>query len=180
MKKDIHPDNYRLVAFKDMSNDDVFITKSAVETKDTINHDGVDYPLVKLEISRTSHPYYTGKTKLVDTAGRIDKFKNRYAGLSLKKNDESKPSANEVAPADEPVAEAAPAEEPVAEVTPVEEPVDEVTPAEEPVDEVTPVEEPVAEVASAEEPVAENTPKEDNQVDESPKSVDNTDSNSVN
>ena len=99
MKKDIHPDNYRLVAFKDMSNNDVFITKSAVETKDTINHDGVDYPLVKLEISRTSHPYYTGKTKLVDTAGRIDKFKNRYAGLSLKKNDESKPSANEVASA---------------------------------------------------------------------------------
>ena len=150
MKKDIHPDNYRLVAFKDMSNDDVFITKSAVETKDTINHDGVDYPLVKLEISRTSHPYYTGKTKLVDTAGRIDKFKNRYAGLSLKKNDESKPSANEVAP------------------------------AEDPVDEVTSAEEPVAEVAPAEEPLDENTLKEDNQVDESPKSVDNKDSNSVN
>ena len=105
MKKDIHPDNYRLVAFKDMSNNDVFITKSAVETKDTINHDGVDYPLVKLEISRTSHPYYTGKTKLVDTAGRIDKFKNRYAGLSLKKNDESKPSANEAAPSEVPPAE---------------------------------------------------------------------------
>ena len=120
MKKDIHPDNYRLVAFKDMSNNDVFITKSAVETKDTVNHDGVDYPLVKLEISRTSHPYYTGKTKLVDTAGRIDKFKNRYAGLSLKKNDESKPSANEVEPAEEPVAEVAPAEEPVDENTPKE------------------------------------------------------------
>ena len=92
MKKGIHPENYRLVAFKDMSNNDVFITKSAVETKDTIKHDGVDYPLVKLEISRTSHPYYTGKTKLVDTAGRIDKFKNRYAGLSLKKNEDPKPS----------------------------------------------------------------------------------------
>ena len=170
MKKDIHPDNYRLVAFKDMSNNDVFITKSAVETKDTINHDGVDYPLVKLEISRTSHPYYTGKTKLVDTAGRIDKFKNRYAGLSLKKNDESKPSANEVAPAEEPVVEAAPAEDPVAEVAPAEDPVDEVTSAEEP----------VAEVAPAEEPLDENTLKEDNQVDESPKSVDNKDSNSVN
>ena len=160
MKKDIHPDNYRLVAFKDMSNNDVFITKSAVETKDTINHDGVDYPLVKLEISRTSHPYYTGKTKLVDTAGRIDKFKNRYAGLSLKKNDESKTLANEVAPAEEPVAEAAPADKPV--------------------DEVTPADDPVAEVPPSEEPVDENTPKEDNQVDESPKSVDNTDSNSVN
>ena len=126
MKKGIHPDNYRLVAFKDMSNNDVFITKSAVETKDTIKHDGVDYPLVKLEISRTSHPYYTGKTKLVDTAGRIDKFKNRYAGLSLKKNEGSKPS--EVSPVEEPVSEEAPAEEPVAEAAPVEEPVAEEAP----------------------------------------------------
>ena len=79
MKKEIHPESYRLVAFKDMSNDDIFITKSTVETKETIEVDGVEYPLVKLEISRTSHPYYTGKTKLIDTAGRIDKFKNKYA-----------------------------------------------------------------------------------------------------
>ena len=76
MKKGIHPENYRLVAFKDMSNNDVFITKSAVETKDSIKVDGVDYPLVKLEISRTSHPYYTGKTKLVDTAGRMQNKTN--------------------------------------------------------------------------------------------------------
>ncbi len=79
MKKGIHPKNYRLVAFKDMSNDDVFITKSTVEAKEKIEVDGVEYPLIKLEISRTSHPYYTGKTKLVDTAGRIDKFKSKYA-----------------------------------------------------------------------------------------------------
>ncbi|MDC7993769.1 type B 50S ribosomal protein L31 [Altibacter sp. HG106] len=79
MKKGIHPENYRLVAFKDMSNNDVFITKSTAETKETIDVDGTEYPLVKLEISRTSHPYYTGKHKLVDTAGRIDKFKNKYA-----------------------------------------------------------------------------------------------------
>lgn len=79
MKAEIHPDNYRLVAFKDMSNEDIFISKSTVETKETIEHEGVEYPLVKLEISRTSHPYYTGKSKLVDTAGRIDKFKNKYA-----------------------------------------------------------------------------------------------------
>ena len=81
MKEGIHPENYRLVAFKDMSNDDVFITKSTVDCKDTLDHEGVTYPLVKLEISRTSHPFYTGKTKLIDTAGRIDKFKNRYAKL---------------------------------------------------------------------------------------------------
>ena len=79
MKKDIHPKNYRLVAFKDMSNDDIFLTKSTANTSETIEVDGVEYPLVKMEISRTSHPYYTGKSKLVDTAGRIDKFKNKYA-----------------------------------------------------------------------------------------------------
>ncbi|HCD23111.1 MAG: type B 50S ribosomal protein L31 [Flavobacteriaceae bacterium] len=79
MRKGIHPENYRLVAFKDMSNEDVFITKSAAEAKETLEVDGVSYPLIKLEISRTSHPFYTGKTKLVDTAGRIDKFKNKYA-----------------------------------------------------------------------------------------------------
>ncbi len=78
MRKDIHPENYRLVAFKDMSNEDVFITKSTAETKETLDVDGIEYPLVKLEISRTSHPFYTGKAKLVDTAGRIDKFKSKY------------------------------------------------------------------------------------------------------
>lgn len=78
MKKGIHPGNYRLVAFKDMSNEEVFITKSAAASKETIKIDGVDYPLVKLEISNTSHPFYTGKMKLVDTAGRVDKFMNRY------------------------------------------------------------------------------------------------------
>jgi large subunit ribosomal protein L31 len=79
MRKGIHPKNYRMVAFKDMSNEDVFLTRSTVNTKETLEVDGVEYPLVKLEISRTSHPYYTGKSKLVDTAGRIDKFKTKYA-----------------------------------------------------------------------------------------------------
>ena len=79
MKAGIHPDNYRVVAFKDMSNEDVFLTKSTADTSETIDVDGTEYPLVKLEISRTSHPYYTGKSKLVDTAGRIDKFKSKYA-----------------------------------------------------------------------------------------------------
>jgi len=78
MKKDIHPENYRLVAFKDMSNGDVFITKSTARAKENIEVDGVEYPLIKLEISNTSHPFYTGKMKLVDTAGRVDKFKSRY------------------------------------------------------------------------------------------------------
>lgn len=78
MKKDIHPKTYRLVAFKDMSNDVTFITKSTAPSKETIKIDGVEYPLLKLEISNASHPFYTGKMKLVDTAGRVDKFMNRY------------------------------------------------------------------------------------------------------
>jgi len=79
MKKDIHPQDYRFVVFKDISNDYMFLTKSTVKTKETIVYtDGKEYPLVKLEISNTSHPFFTGKIKLVDTAGRVDKFKTKY------------------------------------------------------------------------------------------------------
>ncbi|MDR3245126.1 MAG: type B 50S ribosomal protein L31 [Prevotellaceae bacterium] len=78
MKKSIHPAGYRIVAFKDMSNENVFLTRSTVQTRETIEIDGSEYPLYKLEISNTSHPFYTGKMKLVDTAGRVDKFMNRY------------------------------------------------------------------------------------------------------
>ena len=85
MKKDIHPSDYRLVVFKDMSNGQLFINKSTVNTKDTIEVDGVEYPLVKLEISSASHPFYTSKMKLVDTAGRVDKFRNRYAKFEKNK-----------------------------------------------------------------------------------------------
>ena len=78
MRKGIHPENYRMVAFKDMSNEDVFLTRSTVNTKETIDVDGVEYPLVKLEISRSSHPFYTGKKLFVDTAGRVEKFNKKY------------------------------------------------------------------------------------------------------
>jgi len=85
MKKDIHPENYRMVVFKDMSNDYSFLTRSTAASKETVKwEDGNEYPLVKLEISHTSHPFYTGKMKLVDTAGRIDKFKNRYKKFDKK------------------------------------------------------------------------------------------------
>jgi large subunit ribosomal protein L31 len=78
MRKDIHPKEYRLVVFKDISNDFSFLTRSTVNTKETIKwEDGNEYPLVKLEISNTSHPYYTGKIKLVDTTGRVDKFRQK-------------------------------------------------------------------------------------------------------
>jgi large subunit ribosomal protein L31 len=79
MKKGIHPENYRLVAFKDMSNEEVFITRSTAASRETITVDGVEYPLLKVEISNTSHPFYTGKSMFIDTAGRIEKFKKRYA-----------------------------------------------------------------------------------------------------
>src|SRR5690606_14158858 len=85
MKKDIHPENYRYVVFKDMSNEETFLTKSCVNTKETIVwEDGNEYPLYKLEISSTSQPFYTGKIKLVDTAGRIDKFNTRYQKMAKK------------------------------------------------------------------------------------------------
>lgn len=79
MKKGIHPENYRLVAFKDMSNEHTFITRSSAASRETIEIEGVEYPLIKVEISNTSHPFYTGKMKLVDTAGRVDKFMTRYS-----------------------------------------------------------------------------------------------------
>jgi large subunit ribosomal protein L31 len=79
MKKGIHPEGYRTVVFKDMSNDYMFLSKSTANAKETIKwEDGNEYPLIKLDISHTSHPFYTGKMKLVDTAGRVDKFRNKY------------------------------------------------------------------------------------------------------
>ncbi len=85
MKKEIHPENYRKVVFKDVSNDYAFLTHSTTPTNDTIQwEDGNEYPLIKLEISHKSHPFFTGKIQFVDTAGRIDKFKNRYAKFDKK------------------------------------------------------------------------------------------------
>ena len=80
MKQGIHPESYKFVVFKDMSNGYEFLSRSTAYSKETTKwEDGNEYPLIKLEISNTSHPFYTGKNVLVDTAGRIDKFKKRYA-----------------------------------------------------------------------------------------------------
>ena len=85
MKKDIHPDNYRLVVFTDVSCDESFLTRSCVQTRETITwQDGKEYPHVKVEISHKSHPFFTGKMKFVDTAGRIDKFNRKFAKFSKK------------------------------------------------------------------------------------------------
>jgi len=78
MKADIHPD-YREVVFQDLSSDLIFLTRSTVKSKETIKwEDGNEYPLIKVEISSASHPFYTGKHKLMDTGGRVDRFKRRY------------------------------------------------------------------------------------------------------
>ena len=82
MRKDIHPEDYRLVVFKDMTNDYSFLCRSSASSTDTVAwEDGNEYPLVKLDISHKSHPFFTGIVKFVDTAGRIDKFNSRYGRL---------------------------------------------------------------------------------------------------
>jgi large subunit ribosomal protein L31 len=85
MKKDIHP-NYRTVVFKDVSSNTSYITRSCVRTNDTITwEDGNEYPLYKINVSSSSHPFYTGQKVLVDTAGRVEKFRNRYNKGAAKK-----------------------------------------------------------------------------------------------
>ena len=83
MKNDIHPKAYRYVVFRDISNDEAILTKSCANSKETVVWtDGNEYPLVKMEISAFSHPFFTGKMKFVDTAGRIDKFNKKFANFS--------------------------------------------------------------------------------------------------
>ena len=80
MQKGIHPENYRPVVFKDMSVDYAFLVSSTVKTNETIEwEDGNTYPLVKLEISDKSHPFSTGKQKMLDSAGRVERFKKKYS-----------------------------------------------------------------------------------------------------
>jgi large subunit ribosomal protein L31 len=80
MKKEIHPKNYRFVIFKDVSNEYRFLGKSTANSKETEAwEDGNEYPVIKLEISHKSHPFFTGKVQFIDTAGRIDKFRNKYS-----------------------------------------------------------------------------------------------------
>lgn len=99
MKKDTHPTEYRKVIFKDFSCDHAFMSRSCAPSKESITWtDGNEYPLIKLEISSASHPFFTGKMKFVDTAGRIDKFNKKFAKFSKKKP----------AKVEEPAAEAAP------------------------------------------------------------------------
>ncbi len=79
MKADIHP-NYKAVVFQDLSSDFAFLTRSTLSSKDTVKWaDGNEYPLIKVDITSASHPFYTGKQKIMDTGGRVDRFRKRYA-----------------------------------------------------------------------------------------------------
>ena len=80
MKTDIHPE-YQPVVFRDLSSGDTFLTRSTVTSDKTIELDGVTYPVIDVEISSSSHPFYTGKQRIMDSAGRVEKFKNRYKGF---------------------------------------------------------------------------------------------------
>ncbi len=82
MKKGVHPDNYRPVVFQDTNDNSTILTRSTVATDETITLDGVEYPLVKIHISSSSHPFFTGEERIVDVEGRVDKFKARQAAAA--------------------------------------------------------------------------------------------------
>ena len=198
MKKDIHPD-YKEVVFQDVQSDFKFLTRSTMSSDETIKwEDGKEYPLIKVEVSSASHPFYTGKKIFVDTAGRVEKFNQKYkAKQSAKPAAETKPvqeepakptSAEEVAPEvnDTPAVEKAKEETPKAEEVKAEAPVEETkeeAPAAEEVKEETPKAEEVKteessdeeakEEAPAEEEVKEETPKAENKEEEGDKEKEN-------
>ena len=159
MKKGIHPE-YREVVFMDVQSDFKFLTRSTIKTDEKIKwEDGKEYPLVKVEVSSASHPFYTGKKIFVDTAGRVEKFNLRY-----KKNNQSASAKQKEAPKEETKSEAtvteeAPKEEAKAEATPVTEeaPKEEAKAEAAPEAEEAPKEEAKAEAA----PEAEEAPKEE-------------------
>ena len=95
MKKDIHPE-YKEVVFRDEDADFAFLTRSTIKTSETITwEDGKEYPLVKLEISSASHPFFTGKQKLVDSTGRVERFKQRYGSTSTRQAPKQEVSSQE-------------------------------------------------------------------------------------
>jgi large subunit ribosomal protein L31 len=86
MKKDLHPKGYRTVVFQDLNNQQTYLTKSMVATEETITLDGTEYPLVKVHISSSSHPFFTGEERVLDIEGRVDKFKARFEAAQAAKD----------------------------------------------------------------------------------------------
>ena len=117
MKKDIHPE-YREVVFQDVQSDFKFLTRSTMTSDEKIKwEDGKEYPVIKVEVSSASHPFYTGKKLFVDTAGRVERFNQKYKA----KQAAAKPPVKEEAPADEEVKQEAPAAEEATEESDAEE-----------------------------------------------------------
>ncbi len=158
MKRDIHPE-YREVLFHDTSVDQYFLIPSTIQTDQTKEWEGKSYPYCPLDISSASHPFYTGKHKLVDTGGRVDKFNKRFRKPSSKAKSEESPVVEEAA-AETPVVEEAAAETPVVEEAAVETPVVEEVAAETPAVEEAAAETPVVEEAAAETPSGDESAEE--------------------
>jgi large subunit ribosomal protein L31 len=167
MKKDIHPD-YKEVVFQDVQSDFKFLTRSTLTSEEKIKwEDGKEYPLIKVEVSSASHPFYTGKKIFVDTAGRVEKFNQKYkAKVAVKSTPKEKV---EVKKEEAPVAET-PKEETPKEEAPVAETPKEETPKEEAPVAETPKEEAPKEETPKEEAPKEEAPKEETPNKEAPKS----------
>lgn len=98
MKKGLHPKEYRIVVFQDLNNGTTFMTRSTVATDETIKLDGTEYPLVKVHISSSSHPFFTGEERIVDVEGRVDKFKARQAAAQKAKDSRTAKPKNQKSP----------------------------------------------------------------------------------
>ena len=164
MKKDIHPE-YREVVFQDVQSDFKFLTRSTMTSDEKIKwEDGKEYPVIKVEVSSASHPFYTGKKLFVDTAGRVERFNQKYKA----KQAAAKSPVKEEAPATEEVKQEAPATEEVKEETPATEEVKEESPATEEVKEEAPATEEVKEESPATEEVKEEAPATEEVNEEAP------------
>ena len=173
MKKDIHPE-YREVVFQDVQSDFKFLTRSTMTSDEKIKwEDGKEYPVIKVEVSSASHPFYTGKKLFVDTAGRVERFNQKYKAKQAAAKSpvkEEAPAAEEVkqeAPAAEEVKEEAPATEEVKQEAPATEEVKQEAPATEEVKEEAPATEEVKEEAPAAEEVKEEAPAAEEATEES-------------
>ena len=164
MKKDIHPE-YREVVFQDVQSDFKFLTRSTMTSDEKIKwEDGKEYPVIKVEVSSASHPFYTGKKLFVDTAGRVERFNQKYKA----KQAAAKSPVKEEAPATEEVKQEAPATEEVKQEAPATEEVKEEAPATEEVKEEAPAAEEVKEEAPAAEEVKEEAPAAEEVKEEAP------------
>ena len=178
MKKDIHPE-YREVVFQDVQSDFKFLTRSTMTSDEKIKwEDGKEYPVIKVEVSSASHPFYTGKKLFVDTAGRVERFNQKYKAKQAAAKSpvkEEAPAAEEVkqeAPATEEIKQEAPATEEVKQEAPASEEVKQEAPATEEVKQDVPAAEEVKQDVPAAEEVNEEAPAAEEVKEEAPEESD--------